>query len=380
MPTDEKKDADEELFSVERTEAGRIFASATLGGAHVGHLLMSEATARKVHRALGIVLDDKATPSVGDKRACGCAFDGPACDHERIHKETGMLLGSMPLAGLRSSEALPFCGLPVWDSPREVACRHPRGHYGPCDHRSNEAPTPCHTPGRTGERIHHPCTRGTPGCIAPEHMPVVDNLCTWCRKPMAGHPMMSCVGEIEPGSVADDVLKLTHAFSDVGRKDDVRALAHRVRRLEENALRTDKAMSVPVVALEAMAIKLKDEARADEARATETDPYYLGSSWAKLEAAAYVGVLIANHTPAVPPARCSDSPQPPVPSAYSITLEPCVACGAAQETPRVTSSLGVRCLDGAMCELRKNKRIIEAERARLKGIAESLAGTTTEDG
>lgn len=45
----------EELFSVERTEAGRIFASASLGG-HVGHLIMTEATARKVHRALGIVL------------------------------------------------------------------------------------------------------------------------------------------------------------------------------------------------------------------------------------------------------------------------------------------------------------------------------------
>lgn len=71
-----------------------------------------------------------------------------------------------------------------------------------------------------------------------------DNLCTWCRKPMAGHPMMSCVGEIEPGSVADDVLKLAHAFSDVERKDGVRALAHRVRRLEESANRSD----YPIVA------------------------------------------------------------------------------------------------------------------------------------
>ena len=67
----------------------------------------------------GAAIDDAATLRTADeymvpfrekrsneaKRACGCAWDGPACDHERIHKDTSRIISAHPLGGVALDKA-----------------------------------------------------------------------------------------------------------------------------------------------------------------------------------------------------------------------------------------------------------------------------------
>lgn len=46
-----------------------------------------------------------------------------------------------------------------------------------------------------------------------------DNLCTWCKRPMTGHPMISCLGEVwgppvdRPLCMSPECIKAKHTLA-----------------------------------------------------------------------------------------------------------------------------------------------------------------------